>query len=45
MEQIFSYNVKNPSAYSVIEQKGKKIKIVEKPIKTISKKAITGLYF
>lgn len=42
---IFSYNVKNPSAYGVIEQIGKKIKIIEKPIKTISKKAITGLYF
>ncbi len=42
---IFSYNVKNPSAYGVIEQKRKGIKIVEKPLKTESKKAITGLYF
>lgn len=42
---IFSYNVKNPSAYGVIEQTGNKIKIIEKPIKTKSKKAITGLYF
>ena len=42
---IFSYNVKNPSAYGVIEQTNKGIKIVEKPKKTKSKKAITGLYF
>ena len=42
---IFSYNVKNPSAYGVIEQNIKGIKIIEKPIKTKSKKAITGLYF
>ena len=42
---IFSYNVKNPSAYGVIEKKGKNIKIIEKPKKTKSKKAITGLYF
>jgi len=42
---IFSYNVKNPSAYGVIEQNIKGIKFVEKPIKTKSKKAITGLYF
>ena len=42
---IFAYNVKNPSAYGVIEQKGKSIKIIEKPTKTRSKKAITGLYF
>ena len=42
---IFSYNVKNPSAYGVIEQTNKGIKIIEKPKKTKSKKAITGLYF
>ena len=42
---IFSYNVKNPSAYGVIEQTDKGIKIIEKPKKTKSKKAITGLYF
>ncbi len=42
---VFSYNVKNPSAYGVIEQNIKGIKFVEKPIKTKSKKAITGLYF
>ena len=42
---IFSYNVKNPSAYGVIEKTVKGIKIIEKPKKTKSKKAITGLYF
>ena len=42
---IFAYNVKNPSAYGVIEKKDKSIKIIEKPKKTKSKKAITGLYF
>ena len=42
---VFSYNVKNPSAYGVIEQNIKGIKLIEKPIKTKSKKAITGLYF
>tara|TARA_Y100000591_G_C21761681_1_gene660440 strand:+ start:221 stop:1090 length:870 start_codon:yes stop_codon:yes gene_type:complete len=42
---IFAYNVKNPSDYGVIEQIGKSIKIIEKPLKTKSKKAITGLYF
>ena len=42
---IFSYNVKNPSAYGVIEENTKNIKIKEKPKKTKSRKAITGLYF
>ena len=42
---IFSYNVRNPSAYGVIEQNKTKIKIIEKPKKTNSTKAITGLYF
>lgn len=42
---IFSYNVKNPSAYGVIENINKKIKIIEKPLKTKSKKAITGIYY
>ena len=42
---IFSYNVKNPETYGVIEDNNKKIKIIEKPKKTKSKKAITGLYF
>ncbi len=42
---VFSYNVKNPSAYGVIEKNKNKIKIREKPSKTKSKKVITGLYF
>ncbi len=42
---IFSYMVKNPNAYGVVEQNKKGIKILEKPKKTKSKKAITGLYF
>ena len=42
---IFSYIVKNPKAYGVIEESNKGLKIVEKPKKTKSKKAITGLYF
>ncbi len=42
---IFSYNVRNPGAYGVIEENKKKIKIIEKPKKTNSKRAITGLYF
>ena len=42
---IFSYNVKNPQDYGVIESSNKGIKILEKPKKTKSKKAITGLYF
>ena len=42
---IFSYNVKNPQDYGVIENFKNKIKIIEKPKTTKSKKAITGLYF
>ena len=42
---IFSYNVKNPQDYGVIEKFKNKIKIIEKPKTTRSKKAITGLYF
>ena len=42
---IFSYNVKNPQDYGVIETLKNNIKITEKPKKTKSKKAITGLYF
>lgn len=42
---IFSYNVKNPGDYGVVEQTKKRVKIIEKPKKTKSKKAITGLYF
>jgi len=42
---IFSYNVKNPQEYGVIETLKNTIKIKEKPKNTKSKKAITGLYF
>ena len=42
---IFSYNVKNPQDYGVVENLKNKIRIVEKPKKTKSRKAITGLYF
>lgn len=42
---IFSYNVKNPQDYGVVETLKNNIKITEKPKKTKSKKAITGLYF
>jgi glucose-1-phosphate thymidylyltransferase len=42
---IFSYNVKNPEAYGVIEDLRNGFKIVEKPKRTKSKKAITGLYY
>ena len=42
---IFSYNVKNPKDYGVIEVLKSGIKIIEKPKNTKSKKAITGLYF
>ena len=41
---IFSYNVKTPSAYGVIENINKKIKIIEKPLKQ-NPKAITGIYY
>ena len=42
---IFTYNVQNPQDYGVVENSKKSIKIIEKPKKTSSKKAITGLYF
>ena len=42
---IFSYNVKNPQDYGVIEGSKNTIKIIEKPKKTKSRRAITGLYF
>ncbi len=43
---IFLYNVNNPASYGVAQIKKKVIKkIVEKPKKFISNKAITGLYF
>ena len=45
--KVFLHPVKNPSLYGVatIDKKGKIINIVEKPKKTISKLAVTGLYF
>lgn len=42
---IFAYNVKNPQEYGVIENTKRGMKILEKPKKTKSNKAITGLYF
>jgi len=44
--QIFTYPVKNPQDYGVVEYKKKnKFRLVEKPKKTKSNNAITGLYF
>ena len=42
---IFAYNVKSPQDYGVIEGSKNTIKIIEKPKKTKSRRAITGLYF
>ena len=43
--KIFLYKVNNPSQYGVAEIKNKKIlKIIEKPKKTNSKFAVTGIY-
>ena len=44
--QIFTYPVKNPQDYGVVEyQKNNKFYLVEKPKKPKSNSAITGLYF
>ena len=44
--RIFSYPVRNPKQFGVIEvKKNKIVKLIEKPIKTKSNLAITGLYF
>ena len=44
--KIFTYPVQNPKDFGVVEFKNKKIsKILEKPKKTNSNLAITGLYF
>ena len=44
--KIFSYPVRNPKDFGVVELKKNKIsKIIEKPKKTKSNLAITGLYF
>ena len=45
--KIFVHPVKNPSLYGVasINKKNKVIKLIEKPSKTTSNLAVTGLYF
>ena len=45
--KVFLHPVKNPSLYGIatINKKNKIIKIVEKPKKTKSNLAVTGLYF
>ena len=45
--KIFLHPVKNPNLYGIakVNNKGKIIKITEKPKKTISNLAVTGLYF
>lgn len=44
---IFTYNVKKPEKFGVIEynKKGDPLQIIEKPKKPKSSKAVTGLYF
>ena len=45
--KIFLHNVKNPSSFGIatINKKNKIIKLEEKPMKTNSNLAVTGLYF
>ena len=45
--KIFLHPVKNPNLYGIatISKKGKIIKIIEKPKKTMANLAVTGLYF
>ena len=44
---IFGYNVLNPHRYGIVDtnKKGEPIKLSEKPKKTLSNLAITGLYY
>ena len=42
---IFTYPVKKPENYGVLEIKNNKLRIIEKPKKTKSKEAVVGLYF
>jgi len=43
---IFTYSVSNPSDYGIVSRKNNKFtKIIEKPKKTNSNKAVVGLYF
>jgi glucose-1-phosphate thymidylyltransferase len=43
---IFTYPVSNPSDYGIVSRKNNKFtKIIEKPKKTNSNKAVVGLYF
>jgi glucose-1-phosphate thymidylyltransferase len=44
---IFTYKVKNPSAYGVVklDEKGLIENIIEKPLEFISEDAVTGLYY
>lgn len=42
---LFVYEVGNPSAYGVLTKKKNKYKIIEKPKKFLSKKAVVGIYF
>ncbi len=45
--KVFLHPVKNPSLYGVatIDKKNRIVKIIEKPKKTASNLAVTGLYF
>ena len=42
--RIFTYSVKNPRDYGVLERKKNEFKILEKPKTTKSKEAIVGIY-
>ena len=42
---IFSFEVKNPQEFGIINEKSKSLNIIEKPKKYIGNKAIVGLFF